>query len=235
MNQTKYNPKEVFASVVEAILDEATIRSSDSYIPLFFRDKLFEQITPFHVQNILEKLRDDYGMVRKIISPESLDYVENPPQWSEDNPKYYNVFYVVISDMFEHWAENYLEKFHKSKDGGTQNQTMGNNGLEISLLNNRQIVLNGIFLLSKPDFGKENEMVFSFLFEHPNVAYQRDQISKAIGEEICKSFHKIVENLGFSPDLRKCFFEIGKDKIMFRNPVGLDDVKKMGMDYIRLK
>jgi hypothetical protein len=97
----------------------------------------------------------------------------------------------------------------------------------------REILING-FLLAKPDFGLENEMVFGYIYQHPNERLSKAQIEQDLNISIGKSFHKIVENLGFKGDLRKTFFDISKTYIRFRNPVTKKDLDSLNIETLKL-
>lgn len=89
----------------------------------------------------------------------------------------------------------------------------------IKLEDDRRIFLNGDILMAKPDFNSENEIVFKYLYEHPNTVLTKDQIESDIKVPISKTFHKIVENLGFTGGFKQLFFDISAESIRFKNPV----------------
>lgn len=105
---------------------------------------------------------------------------------------------------------------------------------EISFTKSREILLNKTFRLAKPDFDSENEIVFGFLYEHPNKKYTKEEIELEVKRKITKSIHKIVENLGFRGDLKKVFIDATKTAICFRNPITKADLEKLGVTQIRL-
>lgn len=89
----------------------------------------------------------------------------------------------------------------------------------IKLEDDRRILLNGDILMAKPDFNSENEIVFKYLYEHPNTVISKDKIESDIKVPISKTFHKIVENLGFTGGFKQLFFDISAESIRFKNPV----------------
>jgi len=97
----------------------------------------------------------------------------------------------------------------------------------------REIFVND-FLLAKPDFGLENEMVFGYIFQHPNERLSKTQIEQDLNISVSKSFHKIVENLGFKGDLRKAFFDISKTYIRFKNPLTKKDLDLLHIETLNL-
>ncbi len=104
----------------------------------------------------------------------------------------------------------------------------------ITYSTNRDIILNGLMVLSRPTFNGENDLVFSYLFKNPGKSFSKKEIEEAISQKIAKDFHKIVENLGFKGDLAKMFFSISKNDVMFRNQVSSDDLVRMGISLVHL-
>src|SRR3989344_5836334 len=87
----------------------------------------------------------------------------------------------------------------------TENKSTTERVYEITYTGSREILLNKIFQIAKPDFDRENDLVFDFLYKHPNKKYTLKEIEEGIGNKLGKTLHKIVENLGFKGDLRKIF------------------------------
>ena len=228
------------ADVVNVILDEAQVRPLSDQIPIYFTNETISYIEPYKIYNILVKLQNDESVVKGIICPERLDLVDPEPiPTVDEEPKIYNTFYVEINPSFELWAVDYLanvaQEIRGNELGDDYEQYMlnENSQLKIVLTKKREIVLNGLFLLSKSNFTSENEKVFSYLYQNPNKIISREELEVAIGSSVEKKFHKIIENLGFNPDLKKCFFDVGKNSIMFRNPVKGNYLKSIGIEYIR--
>ena len=98
----------------------------------------------------------------------------------------------------------------------------------------REVLLNDVFQLAKPDFDSENDLVFDYLYEHPNEKFAKQQIEAKINLTIAKPLHKIVENLGFKGDLKKLFFNVSKNSILFRNPITRRDLEQLGISRIKL-
>lgn len=88
----------------------------------------------------------------------------------------------------------------------------------ITFTKGREILLNDSYQIATPDFERENEQVFSYLYNHPNEKFTKKQLEGALKIGLVKSFHKTVENLGFIRGLRKAFFSVSQDCIEFRNP-----------------
>lgn len=98
----------------------------------------------------------------------------------------------------------------------------------------RHVLLNGT-VIGKPDFDSENDLVMKFLFEHPNQKFTKKQIEEdCLGQPMKKSFHKIIENLGFKGDIKKLFFSSSTNAIEFRNPITFETLDKLGVDTKKL-
>ncbi len=131
-------------------------------------------------------------------------------------------FTIIILDNFSQWAREYFAKGHNSPQESLSNKGQTASDSEnihrIIYTKNREILLNNI-QIARPDFDSENDLVFSYLYEHPNVKISKSQIEKELNVKLLKDFDKIVENLGFKGDVRKIFFNVPKNSILFRNPV----------------
>ena len=99
----------------------------------------------------------------------------------------------------------------------------------------REIILNNLFLIAKPDFDSENEQVFNYLYKNPNKPVGRGEIMEDLKISLTKDFHKIVENLKFKKDLRKAFFDISQDSIKFFNPVSKERLQELGIKTIAIE
>ena len=83
----------------------------------------------------------------------------------------------------------------------------------------REIKLNNI-LLHKPDFDRENERCFDYIFKNANKIITKQELEKANGEQLKKELKYIVRDLGFTGDLIKVFFSgLSNQKVMFTNPI----------------
>lgn len=101
---------------------------------------------------------------------------------------------------------------------------------ELSYSIDNKILLNKEVLISKPQFGNENDIVFRHLIEHPNQSFTRQQINEATGRKIGKDFHKIVENLKFKGELRRLFFNVSENSILLRNPINKKTIADLKID-----
>ena len=104
---------------------------------------------------------------------------------------------------------------------------------KVTYSKDRQVLLDGLFLLAKPDFDSENDRVMCYLATNPNRNISIDELQQETGK-LQKSLHKIVENLGFQNDLRKLFFDVSKSAILFRPEITTEEIKTRTGGLIRI-
>lgn len=148
-------------------------------------------------------------------------------------------FYTKIKQEFEKRKQK-ADKIDKEnvKDTPKQEATKKTDEkdepmYQITYTKQRQVLMNNA-QIGKPDFNSENDLVFSFLYEHPNKRITREELEKAVGGKLTKSLHKIVENLGFEGDTKEVFFSVSKNAIEFRNPITKKDLEEMKKPLIKL-
>lgn len=106
---------------------------------------------------------------------------------------------------------------------------------EVKLTPAREILING-FLLAKLDFNSENDNIFSYIYENPNRTIGIEELAKQLGGVPPKKpLHKIIENCGFTLELKKLFFNISKTSIYFRNPIRRKELEQMGLGRLKLR
>lgn len=135
-------------------------------------------------------------------------------------------FTIEVRDGFDKWLLNYRAKRKSSTEDllpirseKVISSPKPEITYRITFTKAREILLNDSYQIATPDFDRENEQVFSYLYNHPNEKFTTKQIEGESRINLVKSFHKIVENLGFTGALRKAFFNVGKDSIQFKNPI----------------
>lgn len=147
----------------------------------------------------------------------------------------------VLSDVSFALPPNYeaeqvrlLRQLVNQQEASKPSSESNNQTYSITYTKSRQVLLNGVFQLAQPTFNGENDLVFSYLCQHPNKPLSKKQLESELKITISKPLHKIVENLGFKGDLAKAFFSVSKGSIVFRNPVSTDELNQMGLSIIRL-
>ncbi len=130
------------------------------------------------------------------------------------------------------------EEIKELKSGKNENIGIKSDGCWISYSeNSREILLNDLFLISKPDFESENDQVFYYLYRNPNKTITKVEVQENFtgNKTLTKDFNKIVENLKFKKDLRRAFFDISQDSIKFYNPVSQKRLQELGIKNIPIE
>lgn len=150
--------------------------------------------------------------------------------WIEDTMDDLNDDYLVtliFTENFEGYCRNIKEKYEeamiKSKDILAYYVRYEPKEYKIFINN---------FFLKKLDFNSENELVFNLLFENPNKIFTKKEIEETLKEPLKKELNSIVQNLNFTGDLRKAFFNVSNKSIKFINPVHKLDLEKIGIKYL---
>lgn len=209
--------------IVSYLLDNLEITSRERGIDITpYETEQLKDIEDDDIFFFLQKLVEDYKVASIVHAPYGYEPAnpDEPYHWSIDDPT--ATLTVVLKDNFQTWAEDFLNRDNSSKS------------VEITFTKNREILLNNLFLIGKPDFDSENELVFGHLYNNPNKRLSQAEIEQSLNIKINKSFHKIIENLGFKGDLKHIFFQVSKNTILFRNPVTPEELKSLGYTRIKL-
>ena len=219
--------------VINAIVSAKQLTSEGKKVTVYITSK--NQLKSFELDELID-------IFKKIERDEKIFKITQSPSimfGSDSNLLGTPCFVITLKDNFDDWVTDYQrtpsykEELQKPEDHQSTKPPVIEPELifKITYTTGREIVLNDYFLIGKPDFGGENDIVFDYLFKNPNKKFTKNAIETAIRCPLQKTFHKIVENLGFKGDLKKVFFNISKDYIQFNNPV---TKKETGLDYIKL-
>ena len=190
---------------------------------------------PEELNLVLEKLQNDEKVLRvkAFVDPSSV------------LPVRFRDFTVELLDNFDTWYAKYRAEKEvpseslaptREREAPAESEVV----YRITYTKAREILLsdvfqNEVFQLAKPDFDSENELVFNYLYEHPNQRITRQEIEDAMKVKLTKSFNKIVDNLGFKGDLRRLFFNVSKKtSIQFTNPITEHHLNELGIKRIKL-
>ena len=98
----------------------------------------------------------------------------------------------------------------------------------------REIRLNRS-VICKPNYDSENELVFDYLYRHPNNKVQLSEIEAEIRRPVHKRLSEIVRDLGFRKELRTMFFpDVSKSAIRFVNPITRADFQQRRLRLPRI-
>ncbi|MDX2073943.1 MAG: hypothetical protein SFX19_06220 [Alphaproteobacteria bacterium] len=128
-----------------------------------------------------------------------------------------------------------LETLSKSAANivGSNSHIHSNNTLTVAYNPQMGVTIDGIFRLTKPHAGSENEKVLEFLLEYPNKEHTKHAIEGALHHKLTKNLYDIIRGLGFENELMKLFFpKISQDIIQFNNPVAKQDMMRLGIHFI---
>lgn len=161
----------------------------------------------------------------------------------DKNRDYYII--NIIAKNFNPYFKKIEKIYEKSAREFEQNKQIETKEIELSSPEaivywidysekSREIRINNL-LLSKPDFDSKNEIVFTYLYNNPNKRIDKKEIEKETKEPINKRLHNIINELGFSGELKKAFFSISKTSIEFRNPIKRKDLQDLGINWVELK
>jgi len=99
----------------------------------------------------------------------------------------------------------------------------------------REIIIHGdhtSFILTKLNFGGENDAVFGYLDQHPNIIIDKKTLVQTSGGNLTKTLPKIVEKLGFSGNLLRAFFNVNETSVLYRKSITHKELEEMGIDKL---
>lgn len=166
----------------------------------------------------------------------------------EEGPEEYLVLYeryilILQKPKFNEIYQIYEKKFGPNLDIALwdsliENGSAGNHLSEQPLyqlrFENGILTLNSKWKLAKPDFNSENYNLIDEVMKKESKLTLSD-FKKLIGGDPRKSFHQILNDLGFKSELKKVFFpNISKDALIFRNSVTAEMLKNAEIDEDKL-
>jgi hypothetical protein len=115
-----------------------------------------------------------------------------------------------------YFEEEYLKVKHLIDD-----VTLGKGQKEFYILytTQRKILLNGKIEIAQTDFSSENDLVFKYLYDHPDIEITLSELKGKTNMR--KPIDKVLTNLGFVKGLRSAFFDVNKTTIKFKKKVVL--------------
>lgn len=190
-------------------------------------NELIKDINWVEMRNILARLH-----INKIINFKSLPY--NPtviksgvdPYNDKDKSKRY--YRITLLKGFDDYRQKQVD-IHQKND----NQVC----LYISYSDKtREVLLNDVIILAKPNFGSPNDQVFRYLYNNPNKTITKEELQKeATKVTITKTLHAIIKDLKFKKELREIFFNVSKTKIRFNNPITKQDLIELSHPKFRIQ
>jgi len=229
-------------SVLNAIKNISEISPKGQSFLVNPKDKLLNGIRIIELDSILLKLMSEYKIINiEKCSKQSVNY--HPTRMEKLAEDYqqsdYRKSYVIKTlSKFNDFYEEFCDKAeYKNEVNDSEKKILPDDIiLRISYSEiSREIVLNDIFLLSKPNFTSTNEIVFRYLYNNPNKQITKSDLeTNATREPFSKSLHEIVQELGFKKDLKTVFFNVSKTNITFRNPISNKDLQDLDIKKIKI-
>jgi len=234
----------VYATVSD-ISDQLTITASPK-VQISPRFQAHRELFPKQFDDDLEQRRHALTYLKQVGAIQSFDSLSLHMLLSEPWQKVevqvrearFRQIKDVVTEAFNHQAKAEaaapVTKRSQEKPAAQPPRGQGTEVMyEVRFTPAREILINN-FLLTRLDFDSENDNVFKYLYEHPNQTISLDDLEERLGgTRLKKSLHKIVENLGFVPEIRKAFFDTSKDSIRFRNPVTRTILEELKIDWFR--
>jgi hypothetical protein len=83
--------------------------------------------------------------------------------------------------------------------------------------------------IASPHFNSSNDNAFQVLYDNPGKRFSLKEL-RAAAEPAIADLHKMVENLGFGPPLKKLFFRVSRAAICFDRAVALGQLASLGIE-----
>lgn len=207
-------------------------------------NKLNNRLSPVDLRQLLTKLERDEQVIKVIYTLEDsanaiLDYYGKYEDLTSHCyriqllPTFLKYYQKIQQEKAYQEFTGKKPEFIQSKKEEEEVVKQDDIVYEVKFLETREILINN-FLISKPDFNRENEIVFSYAYSHPYERISKLAIEKENKTRLLKSLPKIVENLGFTGD-RKIFFDVSSEGIFFRNPITKKQLDELKIEYLKLK
>lgn len=141
--------------------------------------------------------------------------------------------YFEVLDYYEKEYKNAAKDYQQSRE--EEKPDTKDIAYEVKYSEKSREILINNFLLAKPDFNSENEVVFSYLNKNANRTVSTDELEKQVGGKLKKPIHNILRDLGFTGKFAKAFFSASKNGVVFRNPITYQDLKDLGIERIKIQ
>lgn len=219
--------------VIEAIVDASKFASKNNLPLIDGHNESFEDTTLEDISRILNQFEEEGKL--KVVSQTNSDF--------EDLFSDANLFTIEINDIdyFKNLLPyattklsiedspmrkmreitNYISgttEEERARIRAIENQSIqptlpANSEYFIEYRDDRTILLNGKIDIGRPRFNTQSEILFSFLYKHPNETFTLEQLEKETNMEILDKLPKLIDRMGFRRGLKKAFFDIHENTI----------------------
>lgn len=237
--------KEKLYFLLDAIDDARAIAPSGKLLMVDPLNDLNGRLKDHELSQLFTKLEKDEGVLRVIKIPGEIDGDNYYSSYNEPEDSCYRIELLPAFDDYflkiqqepeyqEFTGKKPATPRQTDKAAKTQETQAQDIVYEVKYLKGREILVNS-FLIAKPDFNRENEIVFTYIYRRPNERISKEKIENENGIKLTKTLPKILENLGFVGELRKVFFDVSNEGLLFRNKVAKKDLDELGIKFLRLK
>jgi len=101
----------------------------------------------------------------------------------------------------------------------------------------REIVINDKYVLKELQFERPSDIFFDYLYKNPGRMIKKSEFPVSVfsGTRKDHTLHKLVNRIGFSGELKKCFFDVSKSSVEFFKEVKRGDLEDKGVNEEELK
>jgi len=150
----------------------------------------------------------DREFFNEMMPPKELDIEESPMRKMRKTIEYV----TGITDE----ERNKMKINEDSKADVVKSRGIISNEYFIEYRDDRTILLNGKIDIGRPRFNTQSEILFSFLYKHPNETFTLAQLEKETKLEIVDKLPKVIDRIGFRRGLKKAFFDIHENTINYK-------------------
>jgi len=186
---------------------------------------------------LLKMLEDRKALTLKPFFHRTMTFLDSALQMQGARPIGFYVqilqpkFDEVLEEVTDQKATPVERKVEKAKPD--QPISTGNVDTYFITMNNRRVILNNTFILSTPNFNGENANFVEYVIEHPDKTIKKKDFEDS-NQKVRKSFHHVLNDLGFKGEIRKIFFDASKSAVKFRNNIPESELKNLGIDTKKL-
>ncbi|MDD5693117.1 MAG: hypothetical protein PHU86_01410 [Patescibacteria group bacterium] len=240
--KTLPNPYEKYLLFLKLIKEDSVIYSDESIMIWYERYKKEYQLSSSIVRSFIRQLNDENILDIK----SELLYSESTPGFDAKQDIDFTVSAILqlnqdkldnkIIEISDLYYQNELNKNGFSFPNIIQSKEIEDGNAIYRVKYQKQgcrIYINN-FLLAKPNFNSENELVFNYLYNNPNRPVSIKEIEeKCLNSKVHKPLKSIVQNLGFGGELKKVFINVSNQGILFRNPIFRKDLDELNIKELK--
>lgn len=87
-------------------------------------------------------------------------------------------------------------------------------------------------MLHRPNFYSQVDLAYSYIFKNPNRVLTHDEITENIDRGFLSlTLTEVVSSMGFTGQLRRLFFRVSKNHLIFYNPISYERMQMMQIGF----